>query len=118
MHLAPGCGREAANRKVVEGWTRMSSAALPSADDIVALGDQIGCAPEIEIGECGAETGHEGFDVITAATRLVQRVFEQHVRRGKLVDNRKIDVLAPELSKPAADDGFVIMFLAHWYGSS
>src|SRR5262245_53135932 len=96
----------------------MGAATLPLTDDVVALGDQIRRAPEIEIGECGTEIGHERLDVGTAAARFMQRVFEQHVRRGNLVDDGKIDLLAPELGKPAADDGLVIRFLAHWNASS
>jgi hypothetical protein len=52
-----------------------------------------------------------------AATGLMQRVFEQHVRRGDLVDNAEIDGLAPEFGKPAAYDSLVIFFFAHWNGS-
>jgi hypothetical protein len=48
------------------------------------------------------------------ATGFVQRVLEQHVRRSDLVDNRKIDLLAPEFGKPAGDDGLVIFVLAHF----
>jgi hypothetical protein len=48
----------------------------------------------------------------------MQRVFEQHVRCGDLVDNPEIDALAPEFGKPAADNDLVIFFLAHWNGSS
>src|SRR5262249_51461208 len=39
------------------------------------------------------EIGHERPDVGTAAARFMQRVFEQHVRRGNLVDDGKIDLL-------------------------
>jgi hypothetical protein len=46
----------------------------------------------------------------TRAAGSVQRVLEQHVHRGDLVDDRKIDILAPELG----DDRLVILFLAHW----
>src|SRR5262249_33510113 len=94
------------------------AATFPLPDDVVALGDQIRRAPEIEIGECGTEIGHERPDVGTAAARFMQRVFEQHVRRGNLVDDGKIDILAPELGKPAADNGLVSLFLAHWNASS
>ena len=96
----------------------MGAATFPLTDDVVALGDQIGRAPEIEIGERGAEVGHERLDVVAAAAGLVQRIFQQHVGRGDLVDDREIDVLAPEFGEPAADDGLVVFFLAHWNGSS
>jgi hypothetical protein len=96
----------------------MGATAFPLTDDIVALGDKIRRAPEIEIGECGTEIGHERLDVVATAAGFMQGVFEQHVRRGDLVDNSKIDALAPEFGKPAADNGLVIFFLAHWNGSS
>jgi hypothetical protein len=50
VHLAAGRSREAANQKVVEGWTGMGAPTFPLTDDVVALGDQIRRAPEIEIG--------------------------------------------------------------------
>jgi hypothetical protein len=52
------------------------------------------------------------FSTVVPVNAL-QRVLEQHVRRGDL-DDRKIDILAPELGKPAGDDRLVIPFLAHW----
>src|SRR5215475_1943218 len=87
VHLAAGRSREAANQKVVEGWARMGATAFPLSDDIVALGDQSRRTPEIEIGECGTEVGHERLDVVTAAARFMQRVFEHHVGCGNLVDH-------------------------------
>jgi hypothetical protein len=59
----------------------------------------------------------DAVDVLSATAGLMQRVSEQHVRRGDLVDDRKIDILAPELREPAADDDLVVFFLAHWNGS-
>jgi hypothetical protein len=91
----------------------MGAAALPLTDDVVALRDQVGRAPEIEIGKRGAEIGHERPDVVTATPRGMQRIFEQHVRCGNLVDHGEIDLLAPEVGKPAADNGLVVAFLAH-----
>jgi hypothetical protein len=114
VHLTAGCSRETADQKVVERGTRMGASTFPLTDDVVALGDQIRRAPEIEIGECYAEIGHERLDVVPAAAGFLQRLLEQHVRRGDLVDDRKIDILAPELGKPAGDDRLVIFFLAHW----
>src|SRR5262249_37754082 len=91
----------------------MRAAAFPLADDVVALGDQIRGAPEIEVRECRTEIRHERLDVGTAAAGLVQRVFQQHVRRGDLVDDGEIDGLAPEFGEPAADNGLVVFYLAH-----
>src|SRR5262249_48743648 len=50
VHLLAGRRGEAADEEVIEGWTRMRAATFPLTDDIVALGDKIGGAPEIEIG--------------------------------------------------------------------
>jgi hypothetical protein len=41
----------------------------------------------------------------------MQRVFEQHVRRGDLVDNSEIEPLAPEFGKPAADNALLFSSL-------
>src|ERR1700730_10009146 len=71
-HLAAGRSRQAADQKVLEGRTRMRAAAFPLSDDIVALGDQVRRAPEIEIGECGAEIGHKRLDVVAATVGFVQ----------------------------------------------
>src|SRR4029077_7937101 len=96
----------------------MGATTFPLTDDIVALGDKVRRAPEIEIGESGAEIGHERLDVGAAAARFMQRIFEQHVRRGDLVDNSEIGAFAPEFGAPTADNGLVIFFLAHCDGSS
>src|SRR5215813_11594724 len=59
VHLPAGRSREAADQEVVEGWTSMDTPAFPLTNDIVAFGDEIRRAPEIEIRECGTEIGHE-----------------------------------------------------------
>src|SRR6266536_3117082 len=87
--------------------------AFPLADDIVAFCDQISRAPEAEIGECSAEIGHECLDVVTAAARLVQGILHEHVGRGELIDDAEIAGLAPELGEPSADNGLVVLCLAH-----
>lgn len=70
-------------------------------------------APEIEVGECGAEVGHEGLDVRAATVRLMEGIVQEHVRVSNLVDNGEIDVLAPEFGEPANDDSLVVFFFAH-----
>src|SRR6185295_1008133 len=42
-----------------------------------------------------------------------QRVFQQHVRRGDLVDHGQVEDFAPEIAEPAADDGLVVILQAH-----
>src|SRR4051812_10356422 len=91
----------------------MGAAALPLADDVITLGDQVGGAPELEIGERLAEAGHERLDVVAAPARLVKRVSEQHVRRRDGVDDREIAGLTPELGEPSTDDRLVVALRAH-----
>jgi hypothetical protein len=97
--------------------TRKSSKAgpvwVPPADDVVALSDEIGGSPEVEIGECGTKSGHERFDVGVASARGVQRILQQHVGSGELVDDCEVAGLAPETGEPAADDFFVGLFFGH-----
>ena len=89
----------------------MRAATFPLTDDVVAFGDQIHRAPKIEIGESSAEIDHVRLNVVATAAGFVQRIFKRHVRRGDLVDNRKIDLLAPELGKPAGDDVLAVSLL-------
>ena len=80
---------------------------------MVALRDEIGGTPEIEIGKGLAEMRHESLDVFPSPTRLVQGVLKEHIRRGELVDDSEIARLTPELGEPAADDGLVFIFSRH-----
>src|ERR1700736_121935 len=89
------------------------TAAFPLADDIVAFCDQIRRAPEVEIGECSAEIGHEYLDVVPATARLVQGILQEHVGRSELIDDPEIARLAPELGEPPADNGLVVFCFAH-----
>jgi len=41
-------------------------------DDIITLGDEVGDAPELKVGERRAEIGHERLDVVVPAARRVQ----------------------------------------------
>ena len=91
----------------------MRSPALPLADDVIVLGDQIGSSPKVEVGEGSPEVGYERLDVGATTARLVQRVFQQHIGRSEFVDHRRVEVLAPKLGEPAPDDGLVVGFLAH-----
>ena len=117
-HLAAGRGGKAADQEIVEGRTGVGSAAFPLANHIVAFGDQIGGPPEVEVGERRAKVGHERSYVVAAAARRVQRIFQEHVRGGDLIDDREIQVLAPEFGEPAAHHGLVVVLLAHGNGSS
>ena len=50
--------RQAAGEEVFEGRTRVGAAALPLADDVVALGDEVCSTPEVQVWERGAEVFH------------------------------------------------------------
>src|SRR5215470_11465123 len=113
MHLPTGRGRQRAYQEVAEGRTGVRTAAFPLADDIVAFRDQIRRAPEVEIGECSAEIGHECLDVVTAAPWLVQGILQEHVGRGELIDDAEIAGLAPELGEPLTDNSLVVLCFAH-----
>src|SRR3954454_24000608 len=71
VHLPTGCCRQRAREKIAKPRAGMGAATFPSTDDMVALGDEIGSAPEFEIGECGAEIHHEIPHVVTASTRCM-----------------------------------------------
>ena len=79
-------------RHVVEGVAGVGAAAFPLADDVVALGDQIRRAPEVEVGERAGTRG-ELAHLVAAAARGVQRVLEADVRGGELVDDRGLKSL-------------------------
>src|SRR5262249_50739158 len=97
VHLPARVGGQAAGQEVLEGRTGVGPAALPLPDDIVALGDEVGRAPEFHVGERNAEIHHERLDILAAFPRLMQRVFQQHVRRGDLVDHIQVEDFAPEV---------------------
>ena len=113
MHLAAGRSRQTTDQEIFERRTRMGAATLPLADNVVALCDQVCGAPEVEVRKRRPEVRHERLDVVTAAARFVQRILQQHVRCSNLVDDGKLDVLASEIGEPAADNGLVVLFLAH-----
>src|SRR5260221_6167521 len=87
----------------------MCAAAFPLADDVVALGDEVGGTPEVEVGEGRAELLREGADLLASPAGCVQRVLEGDVRCGELVDDGRVEVLDPEFGEPAPDDGLVLL---------
>src|SRR5262249_30131902 len=56
---------------------------------------------------------HERLDVVASATRLMQRILQQHVWRCEFIDDRKVAGLAPELIEPARDDRLVLFQIRH-----
>src|SRR5215831_16912079 len=63
VHLPSRRSRKTANQEIIEGRTGMGATTFPLTDDMVALGDEIRRAPEIEIWEGGTEIGHKRLDV-------------------------------------------------------
>jgi hypothetical protein len=43
----------------------------------------------------------------------MQRILQQHVGSGELVDDAEITFFAPKLREPTAYDGFVFFFFGH-----
>ena len=101
------------DQEIAERRSGMGAAADPSTDHIIALGNEIGSAGESEVWKRFTESGHEGFDIGVAATRLMKRILQKHVGSGELIDNLEIAVFAPEIGEPATDEGFVVVFFAH-----
>ena len=91
----------------------MRAAAFPTSDHAIPFGDQVGGTPKIQIGKRRAEIGYEGFDVFPTATRLVQRLVQQHVGCRDLVDDAEVACLSPEVGEPAAYDGLVLLLDGH-----
>jgi hypothetical protein len=69
----------------------MRSATFPPTDNVLALGDQIGGYPRISDRGKPREIGHERPDVFLPVARLMQRVFQQHIRCSDFVDYRQME---------------------------
>jgi len=89
----------------------MGAATVPLSDDIIALGNEIGCSPKMQVGKRFPEVGHERLDISVAPARLVKRVLQEHVRRRYLIDDGEIADLAPEFIEPAANNGLITVFV-------
>src|SRR5215468_12564249 len=72
MHLPARRCRQRSHQKITESRPSVRAAAFPPTDHIVAFGDQLGSAPEVEVWKRGPERAHEGFDVVTAAAWRMQ----------------------------------------------
>src|SRR4030081_3357885 len=113
LHLPAGIGRQRSHQEVAECGSGVRSAAFPTADNVVALRDEIRSAPEIEVGECRPEIRHECLDVIPALARLMQRVPQEHIGRSEFIDNSEVAGLTPEIGEPATHDSLVVIFSGH-----
>src|SRR5690348_4343270 len=91
----------------------MRAAALPAPYDVVALGNQISCAPEVEIRKCFTKADHKVSYIVATPTRCMQRILEEHVRGREFIDNSGIPRVAPELFEPATHDGLVLLLSCH-----
>jgi len=69
LHPLARARRQGSDGDVVEGVAGMRAAALPLADDVVALGDEIGRSLEPEVRERGTELRGEVADLVPAAAR-------------------------------------------------
>src|SRR6516165_4832784 len=110
VHLPTRCRRQRASEKIAESRSGMGAATFPLPDDVIALGDKVGRAPELEVRERGAEIHHEIPHVLATPTRRMQRILEQHVGRGEFVDDLWVPGVTPESVEPASDDGLVVLF--------
>src|SRR5450432_78961 len=114
VHLATRGRRQSPNEEIVECRPGMRATAFPTSDHVVALGNQVGSAPEVEIRKRLAKVGHECLDIGMSAPRLMKRVVQQHVWGSDFVHDGEIAGLAPEVGEPAADDGLVVILNRHW----
>src|SRR5215470_10142324 len=73
----PDAGGSEPARKSLKSRPGMGPATFPSTDDIIALGDKVGSAPELEVRERGAEIHHEIPHRLATPTRRMQRILEQ-----------------------------------------
>jgi hypothetical protein len=69
--------------------------------------------PKIEIRECLAEIGHECLDVRMTIARRMQRILQEHVGSGELVNDAEIASFTPEICKPATYNGLVVCFFGN-----
>src|SRR5215510_10011039 len=113
VHFPAGGRRKRADQKVAEGGAGVRATPFPAADDMVTLGDEVCRAPKAEVREGPAEFGHELLHVLATATRRMQRILQENVRRAELIDDAGVPGVAPKLLEPSSHDGFVVLYLRH-----
>jgi hypothetical protein len=89
------------------------AATLPTTNDVVAFGDEVGGTPEVEVGKRLAEPHDEVPNVLASPTRRMQGILEKHIWCGEFVDDLGSPRIPPETPEPAAYNGFVIGFARH-----
>jgi hypothetical protein len=87
------------------------AAPFPLTDNIVARGDQVRRAPEIQIGERSAEISHERLDVVTTAAGSCSEYLSN--MSDAAISSTTARLLASEFGKPAGNDRLVIFFPTH-----
>src|SRR5262249_1942633 len=100
---------QGADREVVEGRAGVRAASFPPPDHVVPLAEQLGGAPELQVRERRPEPGRELADRLPTTAWGVHRVLESDVGRGELVDDGRVEGLAPELREPTPDDSLVLL---------
>src|SRR5580692_10417796 len=114
MHLPAGRCRQRSDEKITESRAGVRAAAFPSADHVVALGNEISRAPEIEVRKRFPEVSHESLDIRVTLPWRMQRILQEHVGSGELVNDSEIACLPPEIREPTADDDLVVFFFRHY----
>jgi hypothetical protein len=108
VHLSAGSRGQRPGQKITECRTGVRAATFPLTDDIVALCNQVGRAPEVEVRERPAEVPLEGLNVFAATAWFVERILQQHLRCGQFVHDGEIAGLTPKVGEPPANDGLVL----------
>src|SRR5438445_8201791 len=100
-------------KEVTEGRSGVRAAAFPTADNVIALGDEIRGTPEVEVRERRTEPHHEVPHVLATATRRMQGILKKHIRCSEFIDDSGVPGVAPKPVEPAAHNGFVFLFRRH-----
>src|SRR6202158_4070885 len=109
MHLSARRRRKRADEEIAKSGAGVNATALPTTDHVIALGDEIGSTPELEVRERSAEIHHKTPHLLATPARRMQRILEQHVRGGEFVDDLGVPRITPEPVKPASNEGLVFL---------
>src|SRR5258708_22036225 len=71
-HRSAGCRWQRPDEEVAEGRAGVRAATFPATNHIVALGDEVRSAPEVEVRERFTQPGPKCLDIRMAATRRTQ----------------------------------------------
>jgi hypothetical protein len=79
------------------------SSTLPTADHVLALGYEVGRAPEIDVRKTLSESHHEVAYILPTASGRMQRILKQHVGCREFIDDLGIPGVTSEPLEPTAD---------------